>query len=211
MLENLITTYGYPAILVGTFFEGETIVLLAGYLSNRGYLVLEWAIVFAVLGSWSGDTLYFFIGRKWGDKLLDKRPAWRPAADRALELLRRYDAIFILSFRFLYGLRTVSPFVIGMSKVPTWRFILLNFIASVIWATAFCTGGYLLGTMLESVVAEVEQYEAYVLLGIILLGFVAWLVHMRFIRHRRPRSTAGASAPAAESKDGQSERHRDAP
>ena len=210
MLENLITTYGYPAILVGTFFEGETIVLLAGYLSNRGYLALEWAIVCAVLGSWGGDTLYFFIGRKWGDRFLDRRPAWRSPADRALGMLRRYDAIFILSFRFLYGLRTVSPFVIGMSKVPTWRFVLLNFIASVIWATAFCTGGYLLGTMLEAVVAEVEQYEAYVLLGIIALGFVAWIVHMRFIRHRKPQPGTAAQSSSDRSAE-QTERQQDAP
>jgi membrane protein DedA with SNARE-associated domain len=184
-MEHLISTYGYPAVWAGTFFEGETIVLIAGYLANRGYLTLEWVIFFAFLGSWMGDTLYFFIGRRWGNKLLERRPAWRPAADRAFDMLHRYDAAFILTFRFLYGLRTVSPFVIGMSKVPTARFVLLNMIASAIWASAFSTGGYLLGTMLEAMIAKVERIEVYVLGALVAAGIVSWLVHMQIMRRRQ--------------------------
>jgi len=184
-MEHLISTYGYPAVWAGTFFEGETIVLIAGYLANRGYLALEWVIFFAFLGSWMGDTLYFFIGRRWGNKLLARRPAWRPAADRAFDMLHRYDAAFILTFRFLYGLRTVSPFVIGMSKVPTARFVLLNMIASAIWASAFSTGGYLLGTMLEAMIAKVERIEVYVLGALVVLGILSWLVHIQIMRRRQ--------------------------
>lgn len=194
-MEQLLATYGYPTILLGTFFEGETIVLVAGYLASRGYLVLQWAIVFAFLGSWAGDSLYFFIGRRWGDKLLARRPQWRAPAERALGLLHRYHTIFILSFRFLYGLRTVSPFVIGMSKVPTPRFLMLNFIASAIWASTFTTAGFLLGTVLESVVAEVERYEMIVLGAIVAVGIVAWLIHIWIARHRRESAMIRKAVP----------------
>jgi len=207
-MEHLISTYGYPAIWVGTFFEGETIVLIAGYLANRGYLDLPWVIVFAFLGSWAGDTLYFFIGRRWGNKLLARRPAWRPAADKALDLLHRYHAIFILSFRFLYGLRTVSPFVIGMSKVPTIRFILLNMIASAIWASCFSTGGYLLGTMLEAMLAKVERFEVYVLCALVALGLISWLVHIQLMRRRQRALVRAAAPPPAQTR--QAERQDDA-
>jgi membrane protein DedA with SNARE-associated domain len=187
-MEELIATYGYPAILLGTFFEGETIVLIAGYLASRDYLLLQWVIGCAFLGTWVGDSLYFFIGRRWGDKLLARWPQWRPAADRALGLLHRYHTIFILSFRFFYGLRTISPFVIGMSKVPTSRFLALNFIASIVWASIFSSAGFLLGTMLESVIAKVERYELYLLCGIAAVGMIVWLVHWMRARRRR---TAG--------------------
>lgn len=193
-MEQLIATYGYPAVIAGTFFEGETIVLIAGYLANRGYLALEWVILCAFLGSWAGDTLYFFIGRRWGHKLLGRFPAWKPSTDRALDMLHRYHAIFILTFRFLYGLRTVSPFVIGMSKVPTLRFVSLNMVAAVIWATAFSSGGYLLGTMLEALIAKAERYEAYVLVALIGAGLIAWLVHSQLSR-RKQRSAVAARAP----------------
>jgi membrane protein DedA with SNARE-associated domain len=194
-MEQLIATYGYPVIFAGTFFEGETVVLIAGYLANRGYLALEWVILAAFLGSWFGDTVYFFIGRRWGNKLLDRWPTWRQPADRALDMLHRYHAVFILSFRFLYGLRTVSPFVIGMSKVPTARFIVLNMVASAIWATAFSSGGYLLGTVLQTMIGKVKHYEGYVLGALVAAGLIAWLVHMQVMR-RRQRTIAPARIPS---------------
>ena len=194
-MEDLIATYGYPAILLGTFFEGETIVLIAGYLASRDYLLLQWVVVCAFLGSWAGDSLYFFIGRRWGDRLLARRPQWRPAADRALGLLHRYHTVFILSFRFFYGLRTVSPFVIGMSRVSTPRFLVLNLIASVIWASVFSTAGFLLGTMLETVIAEVERYELIVLAAIAAAGLAAWLLHFRRTRRQRAVPLCAEAAP----------------
>jgi membrane protein DedA with SNARE-associated domain len=195
-MEELIATYGYPVILLGTFFEGETIVLIAGYLASRDYLLLQWVIVAAFLGSWAGDSLYFFIGRRWGEKLLARRPQWRPAANRALDMLHRYHAVFILSFRFLYGLRTVSPFVIGMSRVSTPRFLVLNLIASVIWASVFSTLGFLLGTMLERLLSEVQRYELIVLGAIAFIGAIAWLIHFWRGRQRRSASLSGAALPA---------------
>lgn len=196
-MDELIARYGYPAIVAGTFFEGETIVLIAGYLASRDYLLLQWIIVFAFLGSWIGDTLYFFIGRCWGPRLLDRWPTWRPGADRALGLLHRYHAVFILSFRFLYGLRTVSPFVIGMSKLPAIRFVLLNMVAAAIWASCFSVAGFLFGTMLEAMIAKIERYEVYVLAALACTGLGVSFVYHRFVRRRLPKAQlAPARRPA---------------
>lgn len=184
-MEDFIATYGYPAILAGTFLEGETVVLAAGYLSSLDYLSLPWVAICAFLGTWIGDSTYFFIGRRWGAALLEKRPTWRPAAERALRLLHRYHAIFILSFRFVYGIRTVSPFAIGMSGVSPLRFLLLNMVASAIWAVLFSSIGHLVGSALSSTVAETELYEAYVLGGITGVGMIFWLVQLLVARRRR--------------------------
>ena len=62
-LQSLIDTYGYLAILVGTFFEGETILVLGGFAAYRGYLHLPWVIIAAFVGSLCGDQLFFFLGR----------------------------------------------------------------------------------------------------------------------------------------------------
>lgn len=43
-LEYLIDTYGYPAILIGTFLEGETILVLGGIVAKLGYLKLPWVM-----------------------------------------------------------------------------------------------------------------------------------------------------------------------
>jgi len=112
-LESIVDTYGYVAVLLGTFLEGETILVLGGFAAHRGYLALPWVIVAAFFGSLCGDQLFFFLGRKHSQAVLARRPAWKASADKANRLLERYRTPFILIFRFLYGLRSVCPFVIG--------------------------------------------------------------------------------------------------
>jgi membrane protein DedA with SNARE-associated domain len=58
--ENVIIQFGYPAILVGTFLEGETILVIAGMAAHRGYLDLPVVIGAAFIGTLFGDQLFFF-------------------------------------------------------------------------------------------------------------------------------------------------------
>jgi len=65
-LETLLGTYGYPALLVGTFFEAETFLVLAGFAASLGYLEVPWVILVAFAGTMSGDQLFFYLGRRQG-------------------------------------------------------------------------------------------------------------------------------------------------
>ena len=92
----------------------------------------------------------------------------------------------ILSFRFLYGLRTVAPFVIGMSPVSIKKFILLNAAGALVWAVAVGSGGYLFGHALEVFIGKVKSYEIYIMGSVAIVGVLIWIFH--FYRRRR-RST----------------------
>ncbi|MGB6281674.1 MAG: DedA family protein [Syntrophobacteria bacterium] len=186
-LESIVDTYGYVAVLLGTFLEGETILVLGGFAAHRGYLALPGVILAAFIGSLCGDRLFFFLGRKHSQAVLARRPAWKARADQANRLLERFRTPFILIFRFLYGLRTVSPFVIGMSSVPARQFIPLNAIGALVWAVVVGTGGYLFGSALEVVIGEVKRYEVEALLAIAIIGILVWISH--FYR-RRKRTTS---------------------
>ena len=76
----LIRDYGYWAVLVGTFLEGETILILAGVAAQFGNLELPLVILSAFVGSSCGDQLYYFIGRHQGAALLRRFPRWHHAA-----------------------------------------------------------------------------------------------------------------------------------
>ena len=58
-LQNIIETYGYAVILIATFLEGETILILGGFVAHRGYLMLPWVILAAFIGSLCGDQQEF--------------------------------------------------------------------------------------------------------------------------------------------------------
>jgi membrane protein DedA with SNARE-associated domain len=185
-LEHLVTTYGYLALLLGTFFEGETILILGGFLAHRGYLHLPLVILAAFFGGFLADELSFFAGRWKGEALLAKHPRWQSRTRRVNDLLDRYHTPLILGFRFLYGLRIATPFVLGMSSVKTVRFVMLNAAGAVVWAVLIGGGGYLFGTALEALLRDVRKYEFEAAAGILIAGMAFWLVHSWRRRRRFP-------------------------
>jgi membrane protein DedA with SNARE-associated domain len=174
-LAQIVRDYGYVAILIGTFLEGETIVLIAGFLAFTGHLELPLVILAAFVGSCSGDQLYFFVGRFQGRKLLRKFPSWQERTERVFHHVHRHQNLLILSFRFFYGLRNVTPFAVGMSEVTTLRFVTLNVIGAAVWATVFGLVGYSFGHAFEQVLGTVKKYELTALGLLVVLGLTIWL------------------------------------
>jgi membrane protein DedA with SNARE-associated domain len=182
-LTELIKNYGYLAILIGTFLEGETILLLGGFAAHMGYLQLPWVILSALTGSFCGDQIYFYIGRYFGPKIIAKRLSWQEGAERVYGILKRHQNLLILTFRFFYGLRNVTPFAVGAARVSRVRFLTLNFIGAVIWSIAFACIGFIFGEAIERYLEDFHRYEIYILLGMVVLGLLVWLITT--VRQRR--------------------------
>lgn len=191
-LESIIQSYGYWAILVGTFLEGETILVLGGVAAFQGLLSLPWVILAAFTGSLCGDQLFFFLGRRYSLAILARRPTWKNRVAKAERLLNRFRTPLILIFRFLYGLRTVTPFVIGMGTVPTRTFVPLNAIGALVWAVAVGVLSYAFGSIVETVIGNIKHYQIEVFGGIAAIGLCIWAVY--FYRRRRRRSTPRPSS-----------------
>ncbi len=183
-LEQLIAEYGYLAILIVTFIEGETIVILAGVAAHLGLLELHWVIVSAVAGSFSGDQLWYYIGRHWGPKVIARRLSWQEGAQKVYKHLHRHQYWLILTFRFYYGLRNVTPFVVGSAHIPRVRFFTLNLIGAIVWAIVFAYVGFGLGEAASQLfIEDFKRYGLYLLGGLLLVGFAIWLTTL--ILHRR--------------------------
>lgn len=176
MISAFVATYGYLAVFAGTLLEGETILLAAGFAAHRG--LLNWPMVVAVafVGATLGDQSAFLLGRWRGAALIARFPALAQRAPRVHALLERWHVAFILAVRFLYGLRIAGPIVIGTSRVPLWRFAVLNMIGAAIWAVLVAGAGYYFGMALEALFADVRLIEEAVLIGILAVGFIWWLL-----------------------------------
>ncbi|MBF0125235.1 MAG: DedA family protein [Magnetococcales bacterium] len=172
----------YLVLLIGTFLEGETMVIIAGYFAaTYGYLSLPLIILSSFIGTLCGDQLAFYIGRFFGPRLVEKwSQAARDRVARVTQMLHRYDAWFIMSFRFIYGVRNVAPFAIGMSAITNLRFFVLNFIAAAVWAVSFGCIGYFFGQVVQQLLQDMHHY---VLLAIVVVAVGFWIIH----RLRRPK------------------------
>src|SRR5688500_4211496 len=104
-LPGLIDSYGYIAVAIGAFLEGETILALAGLASYRGYLDFYKVVAIAMVCGFLGDQFYFFLGRYKGSQILERFPNAKERAHRFDDLLKRWHAPLIVMIRFMYGFR----------------------------------------------------------------------------------------------------------
>ncbi len=174
--KELVSTYGYFAVFLGSIAEGETFVVFGGIAAHRGYLNLFLVMAVAFAGGWLGDALYFALGRRHAAALLNRFPTMRPRADKARRMIEKYDSLTIISMRFLYGLRTVGPMVVGMSAVPAARFMVLNALGAILWAVVVTAAGYAFSNVIDALLPQIRRYEEYLLLTVVVCGVLLWII-----------------------------------
>ncbi len=197
-LETLVTSYGYLAVLVGTFLEGETILVVGGLMAHQGYLKLPFVMAAAFAGSLLGDLLAFVIGKWRGRRIILSRSAWRRRSRRIERHLQHHRVLIILFFRFAWGLRNLTPFVLGASRIPFRVFVPLNVAGALIWAVSVAYGGYFFGYALKALLGRMKKYELWIVGGLFAAALLIWLGRIVYNRWRARRE---ADAPPPEEGD----------
>ena len=193
--ELLIHTHGYLALVAGTFLEGETVLILGGFLAHQGYLELPWVILSAFAGTFAGDQCFFYLGRFKGMSFIEKRPSWKAKSSRVFACLRNHPFPVVFGFRFLYGIRSVTPFIIGASGVGPVKFFCFNGLGAGVWAVSVGWLGYLFGQTLSVFMARVKTYESWVAGAVILAGVALWVAYFLVDRKRKRAAGEKAASP----------------
>ncbi len=177
MIEEFVATYGYVAVFVGTLLEGETLLIAAGFAAHQGLLDARLVVLVAMTGATLGDQLAFFLGRWKGELLIIRFPSLAKHKAKVDNLLARYDALFILTNRFIYGLRIAGPLIMGASRMHIMRFATFNVIGAAFWALLITQLGYVFGLAVNALLSDVKQIEEISLVIILVLGLLFWLWH----------------------------------
>ena len=139
----------YAAAAAWAFFEGETFVLLAAAAGRATGLINPWILMFSVWGgSFAGDQLWFSLGRRFGAKAVRKIPGAERKLTQAITFLDRFGVVFVLSFRFVYGVRNVASAACGIAGMNWGKFAFWNFLAAGLWAGSFVAAGWFLAEWL---------------------------------------------------------------
>jgi membrane protein DedA with SNARE-associated domain len=185
----LIERYGYLATFAGTLIEGESLLILSGLAAHRGYLALPFVVLVGAVGGAIGDLVFFLLGRHYGSDLIACFPRFAPAADRVHAMIERHPTATILAVRFMYGLRTAGPAIIGTTKVPLAEFAAINAIGALLWSACWAGAGYVLGKAAEHMLGDLAKVERELFGAVIVaivLGLVAW--HVWLARARRAKA-----------------------
>ncbi len=189
-IDVLLAHWGYLVVAVGTFLEGESVLLAGAALAHRGPLSLPLVILAAFFGSLAGDQVWFLVGRRYGRAFIATRPRLAARAVEVESWISRRGSVFVVDFRFLYGLRTVSPLVLGASGYPARRFLVLNAIGAALWSSSFGAIGFGMGAGLHAVLGRATTWiEALVVSTIVALGLLG------LVRRRRARGRGSDPSP----------------
>lgn len=175
-MENLIINFGYPALFLGSFLEGESFLIAAGFLARSGYLDLNLVMLVALTGTYIADVTIYFLGRKKGERIISKFPVAKTYYPKVKILFDRYGIWAIFITRYLYGFRLATAASLGLMKMRKRKYLPFNFLSCTIWAILIGGLGYMFGASLEALIGQVKHYEKIVVLFIITVGLGAWLL-----------------------------------
>lgn len=186
-LPALVQQYGLAAVFVGTFLEGETVLLLAAASTHLGLLDLRAVLAVAVVGAFLGDNAAFLVGRHFGSHVTERFPRLGAAVPRVDQLLKRWRWIAVIALRFMYGLRIAGPVLIGAGTMPAWEFVAANALGAVLWAALIGGLGYVAGHAVERMLGEVVHAEKLLLVIVAIIAVVVFVVHT--VARRRAQRT----------------------
>lgn len=177
-LREYLELYGYWVLFIGTFLEGEAILIMAGFLAFQGYLDLGWVIVTAFAGSFLGDQFYYYLGYYRGKALLRRCHSIARKFRDALRLIEKYGVLVAFISRYTYGLRIVLPIILGVTTLSPRTFLWINMASALTWSIVFSLAGYLFGKSATYFLEDVSRYEHYLIFVIMGFIMIAWLIHI---------------------------------
>jgi len=150
------------------------LALFAGYAAHSGVLSLGTLIAVCWIGSFTGDVIRFWIGRRFGTRWFARFRRLEQAVHSAARLADRYYIWMILFHRYPHGIRGVAGFAYGISRLPWSTFLMLNFVAAGLWSCTVVLLGYAFGQVSEKVISDASSGLGLVML-VMFLG-VSWIL-----------------------------------
>jgi membrane-associated protein len=139
-------------LVVTPFLPGDSLLFGIGALSavdGSGTLHLHWLLPLLVFAAFAGNTTNYLIGHHIGRRAFSGNSRWfrLEHLQRAEDFFLRHGGLAIVLSRFMPIVRTFTPFVAGISRMPIARYQMFNIMGALAWVTLFLCGGFLFGNL----------------------------------------------------------------
>jgi membrane protein DedA with SNARE-associated domain len=185
--------YGYIVLFGWSILEGELGLVMAGIMSHTNDMNLFIAIIVGALGGFVGDQIYFYIGRFNKKYIHDKLRSQRRKFAIAHLLLKKYGWPLIFVQRYMYGMRTVIPMAIGLTKYSGRKFALINFVSALFWSSMTIIPAFYFGEQLLNLLAWIKQHWYFAIpFALSIIGAISFMfnrIEKNLLEKRRDRNT----------------------
>lgn len=193
--ENLIRLGGVIIILSLVFVEtglllglilpgGETLIFTAGLLSGVNVLSINFFLLLILMVFFSilGDLTGYYLGRKWGSKLYNKKDSFlfkKKYLDRVEDFYNKHGNLALILGKFLPVVRTFNPVFSGTINLEIKKFLLFTGIACLLYVSGLSLLGYFLGKQFP----EIKDYLSWILPIMVLLFIIP--IIFQFIKSKK--------------------------
>jgi membrane protein DedA with SNARE-associated domain len=194
VINDFIEQFTYLGIFLVLFFGGlgvpipeELPVLAAGALAHEGYMRWWVALPVCVLGVLVGDSVLYWVGHHWGERILDwsivRRVLTRQREHALMEAYRRHAAKTVFTARHVMGVRAAAFLTAGIARVPFWKFVLVDGAAAMLGVPTGFALAYFFTDQLEAILLDVRRVERWATL-IVLLILATWIAVVAWRKSR---------------------------
>lgn len=183
--------YGYIVLFAWSILEGELGLIMAGIMSHTGDMFLPLALFVGAFGGFVGDQIYFYIGRFNKKYIHNKIRSQRTKFALAHLLLKKYGWPIIFAQRYMYGMRTIIPMAIGLTKYSSRQFAIINFVSAIFWASITIIPAYFYGNELLNLLKWIKAHWYFaiplIIIIVVTIGYNLNKFEKNLVEKRRNR------------------------
>jgi len=180
--------FAETGLLVGFFLPGDSLLVTAGLLSAGGLFNVYMLGLLVNIAAACGNSAGYLIGKHTGPRIFTRDDSFlfnKKHVFRAQEFYAKHGRKAIVLAQFMPIIRTFSPVVAGVGRMPYRQFLVISVLGTVFWVWSMLFIGYFLGTMIPGLDKHIEILVLVVVFISILPGIISW--------YRERRKTAIAA------------------
>lgn len=138
---------GEALLIIGLFVPSTAVLVGAGVLIGTGHLSFWPVIVVTAVGAIVGDQISYWAGRFFGERLKIMWPLnhYPQLVAKGEDFVRQHGGKSVAIGRFVPGVKSVVPGVVGMLGMNQLYFVIVNVTSGIVWAFAHVVPGVLIG------------------------------------------------------------------
>lgn len=170
-----LATYGYIGLFLYSLGGGFVALVGAGVLSYMGKMDLGTSLAVAFVANALGDVLLFYMARYQKTMMMDGIRKHRRKLALSHVMMKKYGSWIILIQKFVYGIKTLIPIAIGLTKYDFKKFAILNVASSVVWTLVVGFGSYYAGEPLIKVAEYIGEKPWIAPIILVIFAGSLWL------------------------------------
>ena len=180
--------FAETGLLVGFFLPGDSLLVTAGLLATKGLFNVYLLGLLVNVAAAAGNSVGYLIGHHTGPRIFTREDSLlfnKKHVLRAQEFYAKHGRKAIVLAQFMPIIRTFSPVVAGVGRMPYRQFVVISVLGTIFWVWSMLFIGYFLGTAIPGLDKHIELLVLAVVFISILPGIISW--------HRERRKTAVAA------------------